>query len=437
MKGRLHAMSEQEVDRLEVIQKMEAKVLSRKAGAELLGLSCRQAIRLLKAYRRDGAKGLISKRRGQRSNRAYSASFKETILEHVQQSYSDFGPTLAAEKLLEQQALEVNRETLRLWMLKAGLWKGKRRKASYIHQQRSRRPCVGELVQIDGSHHDWFEGRAPKCCLLVFIDDATSRLLELRFVEAETTAGYFYSTRRYIERHGRPLAFYSDKHGVFRVNIAEAKESTGKTQFGRAMKELGIDLICANSPQAKGRVERANGTLQDRLVKELRLKKINSIETANAFLPAFMMDYNKRFAVTPVNPEDAHRTSVPNKETLDLIFSWQHKRKLSKNLELSYRNVIYQMQTEGKGYGLRQSEVTVIDDHQGQIIFMRQGKKLAFKIFNQEKRTPTTVIDSKKINKLIDLKVEKQAQGHKPKADHPWRQYDQTAVKRRVGSAAI
>jgi hypothetical protein len=191
-------------------------------------------------------------------------------------------------------------------MIAAGLWQDRRARLRPVHQPRYRRDCVGELIQIDGSEHSWFEGRGPQCTLLVYIDDATSRLMHLQFVESESTFDYFAATRAYLERHGKPVAFYSDKHGVFRVNSKDAVGGDGMTQFGRALHALNIDIICANSSQAKGRVERANGTLQDRLVKEMRLCGIDTIAAGNAFLPAFIDDYNARFAKAPLEDRDVH-----------------------------------------------------------------------------------------------------------------------------------
>ena len=217
----------------------------------------------------------------------------------IRECYADFGPTLAGEKLAELHGISLARETLRQWMMADGLWTDRRHRMRPVHQPRHRRECVGELVQIDGSQHWWFEDRGPQCTLLVFIDDATSRLMHLRFVGAESTFDYFEATRAYLERYGKPVAFYTDKHAVFRVNKKDAAGGDGMTQFGRALHALNIDIICANSTQAKGRVERANGTLQDRLVKEMRLRGIDTLAAGNALLPAFMADYNRRFAKPP------------------------------------------------------------------------------------------------------------------------------------------
>lgn len=426
----LITMSGNELDKLEIVQKIVDGKLKQKAAAEMLGITPRQIRRLLKNYKSEGAEGLLSKHRGKRSNRRHRDEFKENIMHHVQAEYSDFGPTLAAEKLLERQQLAVNKETLRQWMIESTLWKGKHRKTGVIHQQRARRPCFGELVQIDGSPHDWFEGRAPKCCLLVFIDDATSRLLSLRFEDVETTSGYFEATRSYIKQYGRPVSFYSDRHGIFRINIPEAESGTGETQFSRAMRELGIKVICANSPQAKGRVERANKTLQDRLVKELRLRNINDIDAANAYLPEFMEAHNKHFSQAPLNSVDAHRRELPSDDVLDLIFSFQETRTLSKNLEMSYKNIIYQIQTVGKGYQMRHAKITVYDNKQGTIKLMYKGKNLDFLTIDKKKRA-VMISDSKQINAVVEQKIKHdgRSRGNKPRADHPWKEYEKISLK--------
>jgi hypothetical protein len=292
-------MSDGELSRLEVLRDLDRKRLTTKAAAQLLGLERRQVFRLLKAYRTEGATGLISKRRGRRSNRRKPEALRRAVLAMIREWYWDFGPTLVAEKLREVHEITLGRETLRLWMIEAGLWLDRKQRRKRVHQPRPRRDCVGELVQIDGCEHWWFEDRGPQCTLLVFIDDATGRLMHLQFVESESTFAYFHATRAYLEAWGKPVAFYSDKHGVFRVNQTGALGGDGMTQFGRALHALNIDIICANSSQAKGRVERAHKTLQDRLVKELRLAGVRTLVEGNALLPAFMADYNARFANPP------------------------------------------------------------------------------------------------------------------------------------------
>ena len=344
----LLTMNTNELERLSVIQKIVDKNLTQVLAAKQLGLTDRQVRRLVKNYILHGAEGLTSKQRGQIGNRKYTDEKIESIRALVVKHYYDFGPKFAAEKLYEKHAIKVNKETLRQWMVEWGLRKAKRQKQAQIHPQRDRRDCFGELTQIDGSPHPWFEDRGPTCCLLVAIDDATSQLCSLHFEPTETTAGYFKLMRKYIVNHGIPLATYSDQHGIFRINLPTAGEDT-ETQFGRAARQLGIEVICAHSPEAKGRVERANQTLQDRLVKEMRLLGISDIETANAYLPTYIKDHNKRFAVEAKSSENAHRKELPTDKEMNLIFSYQKEQTLSKNLETSYDNVIYQIKTNTKG----------------------------------------------------------------------------------------
>ena len=288
----LLTMSKKELTRLEVIRRLEEKRMRQREAAEILGVSSRHIRRLLRSYRLHKEKGLISRRRGKPSNNRLKAEIKQQAIDLLHSRYHDFGPTLAHEKLTEVHHLTLSVESVRQIMIAEELWKPRKVKRQAVHQRRLRRACLGELVQIDGSPHAWFEDRGPVCTLLVFIDDATGRLMELLFVPVETTFAYFTAARRYLERHGRPVAFYSDKHGIFRVNAKNALSGSGMTQFERAMKALDIEIICANTPQGKGRVERANQTLQDRLVKELRLKGISSIQAANAYLPQFIADFN-------------------------------------------------------------------------------------------------------------------------------------------------
>ena len=413
-------MSKQELKRIQVIRQVIDKKHSQQAAAEDLGLSARQVIRLVKAVLKDGDSALLSKRRGKVSNHAHTAEFKLRVKDIVQHHYADFGPTFAAEKLFDLNKIKINKETLRQWMDEWGLWKVKPRKVLKLQQSRTRRSRFGELIQIDGSHHDWFEGRRETCCLLVFIDDATSRIVGLRFEEEETTLGYFALCRSTIETHGRPVAYYSDKFSVFRVNQKDQEDK--ETQFGRALNELDIALICAHSPQAKGRVERANGTLQDRLVKELRLRNISAIAEANAYLAEFICDHNQRFAIAPKNDLDAHRLVIPDDETLNVIFSIQEERTLSKQLECSYEKRQFQIQVEGNGYRLQHKKVIISTDMQGQITILLNGKSLAFNEFDKTQRAPE-IIDAKALEKKINALCERVKRAP-PSADHPWRQYE-------------
>src|SRR5271166_4558866 len=308
------SMSKQEFSRLEVLLRVQSGRLRVNDACALIGLRRRQVFRVLRGLKQDGAASLVSKRRGKPSNHRLPAEVRGLALAIVRERYADFGPTLAAEKLAAHHGCTVSRETLRGWMIADGLWQDRRHRLPSPHQPRRRRECLGELVQIDGSEHAWFEDRGPPCTLLAFIDDATSRLMQLRFVTSESAFDYFRTTRAYLEEHGKPVAFYSDKHGIFRVNRKEAAGGEGVTQFGRALLALNIDIICANSPQAKGRIERAFGTLQDRMVKELRLAGVSSVAAANAWLPGFITAYNRRFGRDPANAKDLryhhHRVST-------------------------------------------------------------------------------------------------------------------------------
>ena len=322
---------------------------------------------------------MISKQLGKTSNRKFSELFKASVRKIVESDYQDFKPTFAAEKLCERQIV-LSKETLRQWMIEWDLWKLKRHKPVKIHQQRERRPCFGELIQIDGSPHNWFEGRHEKCCLIVFTDDATSQIVQMLFVPVENTKAYFECTRRYIKIYGRPATYYSDRHSIFRVNKGDG---SGETQFERAMRELGINVICANSAQAKGRVERANLTLQDRLVKELRLHNISNIDTANKYLEEFREAYNKKFGKPPGNNTDMHVKALPDDQTLDLILSERYTRKISKNLEFSYNSKTYQIiVVKGQiGYGLRNSKVKIRQHVNGGMSVWYKGKRLNYKEF--------------------------------------------------------
>jgi hypothetical protein len=287
------------------------------------------------------------------------------------------------------------------------------------------------LVQIDGSPHDWFEGRAPACSLLVFIDDATGRLGQLSFVKSESFFSYAQAARAYFERHGKPVAFYSDKHGIFKVNQPRPMGlSSGLTQFGRAMQELDIEILCANTPQAKGRVERANQTLQDRLVKELRLRGISDMHSANAYLPEFLDDFNKRFAVVPRSHHNAHRPLLPS-ETLDLILGHKEIRTLTKNLTVHYNNVIYQIQTQRPTYALRHAKVTVCENAQGKITIIYKDQPLEYTLYKKPVRQAEVVS-----TKSIDDHLEKKKKPLTPAPDHPWRQYGQRISGKPIPKAA-
>ncbi len=350
-------MSASERERAHVVREVLGHRLGQREGAERLGIGVRQFKRLVRSWRQAGDLGLVSRQRGRPSHNRLAAEQRARIATLLRERYADFGPILAAEKLLEREGIRVSRETIRQLQVRLGLWKPKGRRARRVFQLRDRRPRFGELIQIDGSPHDWFEGRAPRCTLIVFIDDATSRLTALRFVPVESTRAYLETLRGHVLDHGCPLAFYSDRHGIFRVNAKDAQSGDGKTEFGRVAERLEITPIHALTPQAKGRVERANQTLQDRLVKEMRLEHISSMEAANDFLPSFIARWNERFAVPPREAASAHRPWSGTPEALDDALARRETRILSKSLTFSSAGTKYCVRTIGPGTALRGAKV--------------------------------------------------------------------------------
>jgi transposase len=409
------SMSGTELSRLEVMQRLAEKRLSQKEAGEMLDVSVRQVKRLLRNYRQGGASGLVSQRRGKSSNHQISAEVKQKVLDFLKGKYRGFGPTLACEKLVEVEGVKISDESVRQMMISEALWKARKERKVRVHQMRERRACFGELVQIDGSPHAWFELRGPSCTLLVAIDDATGKLVGLLFVEQESFHNYARLVKAYFEHYGKPVAFYSDKHGIFRVNQVSVGTGEALTQFGRAMQDLDIAILCANSPQAKGRVERANQTLQDRLVKELRLQGISSMEQANTYLPEFIADFNQRFGVLPRSQHDAHRP-LAAPENLAHILAWQEPRTLSKNLTLQFKKVVYQIQTDRPTYALRNTQVTVCEDAIGQVTILYKAKPLAFTIFHKQEHQ-AEIVDTKEVDRVL----QNQRKVYKPPPDHPWR----------------
>ena len=407
MSGQI-TMNEKEQERIEVLERLVRKEIKSAEAAKLLGVTKRQVRRQKRRYQQEGVKGLIHRGRGKASNRKISEEEIKQVMNIVQTKYHDFGPTFASEKLMEIEGIAWSDEKLRQEMIKHGLWESKRRRKAVVHQMRERRPCEGELVQIDGSPHDWFEGRGGIgiCTLLVFIDDATGKLLWLELCESESTLSYFHSMDGYLTKHGRPLAFYSDKHGVFRVNKAKdgmKEESVGLTQFGRACKELDIETIFANSPQAKGRVERMNETLQDRLVKEMRLRNISTMQEANRFVQEEYMDqFNRQFAVTPAESTNMHRPLVATQKLADILII-QETRIVSKNLTCQYEQMLYQIQTNRSAYTLRQKKILIRQTRDGQVSMWDGKQQLQYTTIKRQSRQ--IVADSKRLSALMNEKV--------------------------------
>lgn len=395
-------MSERELKRVEVLGQVVAGTLDMDTAAGLIGVSRRHLFRLLKAFRASGAPALRHKARGRPPNNRIDAGVREYALSLIREHYADFGPTLATEMLAERHDLVVSRETVRTWMRSAGIWLSRAQRRRFS-QSRLRRECLGELVQIDGSEHRWFEDRGPPCTLLVFIDDATGRLMELRFVESESTFSYFGALERYLDVHGRPVAFYSDKHSVFRSSAPGGVGGTSTTQFGRALGELNIDLLCANSSEAKGRVERANRTLQDRLVKALRLAGISDMAAGNAFLPAFMDGFNRRFAKVPARTDDLHRPLREPAGRLGDILCWREKRHVSAQLAISHerRRVILDETEVTRDLPGKYVDTYVFPD--GRFEVRWRGVPLAFRVFDKNQRvTQGTIVENKRLSAVLE-----------------------------------
>ncbi|MCL6245894.1 ISNCY family transposase [Acinetobacter sp. ANC 7200] len=378
----LITMSDKEIQRLAVLQDVRDHRITQVRASEILNLSTRQITRLLQKLKQDGVSGLTHASRGQPGHRRHDEAVKSECLSIISEHLLGFGPTLAHEKLMSMFGLNIPVETVRRWMTANELWIPRSKRLKRPYQPRYNRDCFGELIQIDGSYHDWFEGRAAKCCLLVYIDDATGKLLHLRFCEAETTFDYMLSTRAYIEQYGKPLAFYSDKHSVFRVNQKSCQDSK-ITQFGRILNELNIDIIFANSPQAKGRVERANRTLQDRLIKEMRLEGISSIAEANAWLPCFIEQFNQKFVKCARNSKNLHRPLTEFDAELEDIFTWQEPRKVTKNLTITYDKCIYILEPTALNHKLVGQYISFLEYPDGTVAIMHEGRKINYSAFNK------------------------------------------------------
>ena len=394
-------MSAKELGRVEILGRVVDKRLSQRRAAELLELTPRHLRRLVRAFEQGGAATLVSKRRGKPSNRRLPETIRARVLALVRERYADFGPTLACEKLEEAHGIRIGVETLRDWLTAEAIWTPRALRAPRAHQPRYRRSCVGELVQIDGCDHAWFEDRGPACTLLVFVDDATSELKELLFVENESAFDYFAAFRGYLERFGKPVALYSDRHSVFHVNKKDRSGGDGITQFSRACDELNIEVICANSSQAKGRVERAHLTLQDRLVKELRLRGIASIEAGNRYLEIFRLDYNRRFGKPPKSDHDSHRPLRPS-DDLDEIFTWQEERKVTNDLVLHYKRAMYLLEQTPETLRLRHQLVCIYEREDATVTIKHRGVTLPYGRFDKEQRVAhADIVDNKHLGAAL------------------------------------
>lgn len=388
-------MSKKEVERLTILKQVDAKNLSVAEASELMGISERQTYRILKRIREEGTKGIIHRLRGRKSNRGYPVELKRKIITLYRQGYSDYGPTLYSEKLIENHKISVDHETIRRWLRENAITTSIRRKRPH-RKKRERRSCYGELLQFDGSYHDWFEGRGAECCLLNFVDDATGKVY-LKFAISENTQDVLQSMWEYVKENGIPRSIYVDRASVY---YAEGK----LTDFGRAMRELGVKIIYAKSPQAKGRVERFNRTLQDRLIKALREKTISNIAEANEYLQKeFIGQFNERFSVNSESV-DVHRSAEGYE--LENIFCYKTTRQVRNDYTINLAGGYIQLLTGQSPLPRPKQQVTVSRWLNGQLHIYFNGEELNF----------------------TELKGKPQKKGYKivkPSKDHPFRKMNQ------------
>ena len=415
-------MSKEELRRVEVLARVKSQELKLRDAAELMGVSYRQAKRLWKRYRRRGAGGVRHGSAGRLSNRAKPKALRRKVLRLIRQKYSGeleerFGPTLAAEHLRSEDGLEVDAETLRRWMLAEGLWTRVRKSRGH-RERRVRKEHFGELVQMDGSFHEWLEGRGAGGCLMNMVDDATGKTLG-RLGEQETIWAAANVLRRWIEKYGVPLALYTDWNNVYLREPTAKEEMRGEvpvTQFGRMCQKLNIRIIGANSAQAKGRVERNHGTHQDRLVKKMRRKNIGTHEQANEYLEReYLLEHNQRFARQPAQAEDYHR-AAPAKRELDEIFRLETTRTISNDWVVRHHNRYFQLKRRGRHYAPAQGKVLVCEWKDGRMEIEYRGQKLEWEGIAELPTRPASPTAKPMV---------KPSSRRQPSADHPWRQgYD-------------
>ena len=407
-------MNARERRRLTLMTRVREGLLKVREAGAMMRVSYRQAKRIFQRYREKGDAGVVNRSRGRRSNRACAESKRKRAVALYDKLYTGFGPLLASEHLATDHGIVVNPETLRQWLINSGLWESRRRREAH-RAARERRPCRGDLVQIDGSEHDWFEGRGPRAVLMVMIDDATNTTLA-RFYAAEDTAAAYDIFDRYVRGYGLPVALYPDRDSIYvctrEACLEEDLANRGpETQFARAMRELGVELIPAYSPQAKGRVERRHGLFQDRLVKEMRLRGIGTLEAANAFLDgAFLALVNARYTVQPRDPANGHQPR-PSGTTLALVLSWQESRSVAKDWTLRWRNRRLQIDARHAALGLAGRRVVVVERRDGTLAVLYDKRLLTFR----DAPAPATPMPRPVVSQPP------RGPPPRPAADHPWR----------------
>lgn len=410
-------MSTRERKRMKLMSRVAEGVLKLREAAEMMKVCYRQVRRIHRRYQQEGDAGLVHQSRGRKSNRAWPDGERKRAIALYNKRYAGFGPLLASEHLATDHGIVVDHETLRRWLVVAGVWKSSRRREAH-RAARERRPRRGDLVQIDGSEHDWFEGRGPRAVLMVMIDDATNTTLA-RFYPAEDTAAAYDIFERYVYLYGLPVALYPDRDSIYvctrEASLDEQLANVGpETQFARAMRELDVELIPAYSPQAKGRVERRHGLFQDRLVKEMRLQGIGTIEAANAYLDgSFLLLLQERYSVEPRDHVDGHR-SRPSAATLALALSWQEVRSVAKDWTVCWCNRRLQIDARHAALGLPGRRVVVVERRDGTLAILYGKRLLVFRA------APAT---AKPIPRKISVTQKRHRIPTVPAANHPWRRH--------------
>jgi transposase len=395
-------LRQKDLKRLHVMHKVLEGTMTQAEAADLISLTERQIRRIVKRIRQEGDKGIGHAARGKPSNRKLPKKLKNRIVRLYTTTYPDFGPTLFTEKLEEREGIVISRETARAWLMGEGLWKKQRRRKAH-RQWRERKARFGEMLQMDGSHHDWFEGRGPRCVLMAYSDDATGSVYG-RFYGYEGTIPAMDSFTRYITKYGIPMSVYLDKHTTYKswAGRDEFREAEPVSQFGRALAELGVKMLHAHSPQAKGRIERLFNTFQDRMVKEMRLRGVSTIPEANRFLASYLPVYNRRFSVPPKKKENLHRTV--NVE-LDTILCVKTERTLRNDHTIQHNGTLYQIKDR-----IRAEKVVVEELIDGSMRIRHKGVPLSFHEIVQRPATPEK-----------ERPFVARGKGHRPPIDHAWR----------------
>jgi len=417
-------MSQKEIDRYDIIKRLIRREIKEAEAAVMLKLSTRQIRRLKQKVKINGAKGLIHDKRGKPSNNQIPSTEKEKIKKLLKKYYPDFNPGLATEKLVERHKINRDPKTIRQIMIDEGLWKPGRKKTKDKHRLwRERKTCYGEMQQFDGSYHNWFEERAPKCCLLASIDDATSIITKAKFDFHEGVFPVFDFWKDYVKINGKPRSIYVDKFSTYRMHMKDARENSDTlTRFGRAMEELHIEHISANSSQAKGRIERLFKTLQNRLVKEMRLEKINNMDEANRFLnEIFIPKFNAKFAVAPASKSNLHKKlSSKEKKNLDSIFSRQHERTINNDFTISFNKQWFQI-IEGQPVTVFKRDKVIIEERlTGDLCIRLRGKYLNYLLLPER---PKKINIKQWVIPTGPSKLPKNKKKYQPPSDHPWRKF--------------